>query len=399
MQFHGTADRYTLAGATRSRDAVFERHHGDDATRPSRCAASAQAARRRHSPTTSRARSSIRGRAIRRGRARSGTGIAADPLRRPVLRRRRQPDYVDLDEDRDPAGGRAAAAAREPDRAREHRPQAAAAVLVLPARREGRRRHDGRRSRATTARPAGSTFTRADSPAGCNVDDWECVRGDLVHLSRIRRSPNAQVAAYVAEGFEIGVHVTTGCSDYTPESLPRQLRRATLADVRQRISRAAPPVRTQPTHCIVWSDYDTQPQVELANGIRLDTNYYYWPGSWVQNRPGFLTGSGMPMRFAKARRHDDRRLSGGDADDRRIRSDASRSRSTRCSTGRLGPKATTASSSPTCTPTRRPRRLRRDRRLGAGARRAGDFGEAAARLARRPQRRHLYRARPGSAMR
>jgi hypothetical protein len=36
----------------------------------------------------------------------------------------------------------------------------------------------------------------------------------------------------------------------------------------------------------------------LANGIRLDTNYYYWPGSWVQNRPGMFTGSGIPMRFA-----------------------------------------------------------------------------------------------------
>ena len=33
-------------------------------------------------------------------------------------------------------------------------------------------------------------------------------------------------------------------------------------------------------------------------GIRLDTNYYYWPGSWVQNRPGMFTGSGIPMRFA-----------------------------------------------------------------------------------------------------
>ena len=30
----------------------------------------------------------------------------------------------------------------------------------------------------------------------------------------------------------------------------------------------------------------------------LDTNYYYWPPSWVNDRPGFFTGSGMPMRFA-----------------------------------------------------------------------------------------------------
>jgi hypothetical protein len=32
--------------------------------------------------------------------------------------------------------------------------------------------------------------------------------------------------------------------------------------------------------------------------MRLDTNYYYWPGSWIQDRPGLFTGSGMPMRFA-----------------------------------------------------------------------------------------------------
>ncbi len=32
--------------------------------------------------------------------------------------------------------------------------------------------------------------------------------------------------------------------------------------------------------------------------MRMDANYYYWPPSWIQNRPGFMTGSGMPMRFA-----------------------------------------------------------------------------------------------------
>ena len=39
--------------------------------------------------------------------------------------------------------------------------------------------------------------------------------------------------------------------------------------------------------------------MELSHGIRLDTNYYYWPPKWVDNRPGMFTGSGMPMRFAK----------------------------------------------------------------------------------------------------
>ena len=57
---------------------------------------------------------------------------------------------------------------------------------------------------------------------------------------------------------------------------------------------------TNRTHCIAWSDYATQPKVELAHGIRLDTTYYFYPQGWVGDRPGFFTGSGMPMRFADA---------------------------------------------------------------------------------------------------
>ena len=41
-------------------------------------------------------------------------------------------------------------------------------------------------------------------------------------------------------------------------------------------------------------------EVEADYGIRMDVNYYYWPGDWVADRPGFFTGSGMPMRFASS---------------------------------------------------------------------------------------------------
>ena len=50
----------------------------------------------------------------------------------------------------------------------------------------------------------------------------------------------------------------------------------------------------------MWSDWASVPKAERENGIRFDTNYYYWPGAWVQNRPGMFTGSGFPMRFADA---------------------------------------------------------------------------------------------------
>ncbi len=32
----------------------------------------------------------------------------------------------------------------------------------------------------------------------------------------------------------------------------------------------------------------------------MDTSYYYYPANWVNDQPGFFTGSGMPMRFASA---------------------------------------------------------------------------------------------------
>src|SRR5690606_36856752 len=52
------------------------------------------------------------------------------------------------------------------------------------------------------------------------------------------------------------------------------------------------------THCVMWIDWVPVPKIQRLYGIRAEANYYYWPGPWVQNRPGWLTGSGYPMRFA-----------------------------------------------------------------------------------------------------
>ena len=109
---------------------------------------------------------------------------------------------------------------------------------------------------------------------------------------------DAQAAAYEAAGFEVALHVNTDCANWTPSSLEGFYSDQLGAFAAKYTSVPAP--ATNRTHCIAWSDYTTQPQVELAHGIRLDTNYYYWPPGWIQNRPGMFTGSGMPMRFANA---------------------------------------------------------------------------------------------------
>jgi hypothetical protein len=56
---------------------------------------------------------------------------------------------------------------------------------------------------------------------------------------------------------------------------------------------------THRLHCVTWSDWSTAPKVERDRGIRMDTNYYHYPDVWIGSKPGFMTGSGMPMRFAE----------------------------------------------------------------------------------------------------
>jgi len=141
----------------------------------------------------------------------------------------------------------------------------------------------------------------ADSPGGCSVADWQCVRAtsylfpqDLAQNSLT----DSQAASYVAQGFEISVHgdsVPT-CSNWTTSSLDSFYSDELASFASQFPSVPAP--QTHRMHCISWSDYDSQPQVELKYGIRLDTSYYYWPPTWVNDQPGMFTGSGMPMRYS-----------------------------------------------------------------------------------------------------
>ena len=135
----------------------------------------------------------------------------------------------------------------------------------------------------------------ADSPANCSVDNWECVRGTSYAYPGTPIT-DAEAQHYSSLGFEFALHLLTGCQDFTPASLEDDLSSQLTGFTESWPSLAAP--KTNRTHCIVWSDYDTEPQLERNHGIRLDTNYYYWPGSWILDRPGFMTGSGMPMKFA-----------------------------------------------------------------------------------------------------
>jgi hypothetical protein len=143
--------------------------------------------------------------------------------------------------------------------------------------------------------PARLEAYKAASPAGCSVEDWECVRSSVYAYASTSLT-DAAATIYDAEDFEIAAHINTGCVNYTPTSLSTNYSQQLSA---WRLKYPGLPAQTSHRmHCVAWSDWATQARVDVAHGIRLDTTYYYFPSPWVQNRPGLFTGSGMPMRFA-----------------------------------------------------------------------------------------------------
>ncbi|PUA80728.1 DUF4082 domain-containing protein [Nocardioides currus] len=139
-----------------------------------------------------------------------------------------------------------------------------------------------------------STYTAAGAP-GCSVAKWECPRFTSYIYPN---SPliNNEAAAFTADGFEIAVHPENGCTNFTSLANLQSVYNTKIAEWSDRYD-SIPAPTTGRFHCMAWSDWASQPKAELAAGIRFDTNYYYWPGSWIANRPGFMTGSGFPMRF------------------------------------------------------------------------------------------------------
>ena len=153
------------------------------------------------------------------------------------------------------------------------------------------------------------------------VANWECVRATS-YIYPETPITDARLPQLVADGFEIGMHAWTNCEDWEDQAELETYYSGQLAEFATNFP-SVPAPTTNRTHCITWSDWATQPKVELQNGIRLDTNYYYWPGSWIQNRPGNVHGFRHADALRRPRRLDDRRLSGGHPDDRRVRTDLS----------------------------------------------------------------------------
>ncbi|MBX3597494.1 MAG: hypothetical protein KF874_07985 [Rhizobiaceae bacterium] len=148
-------------------------------------------------------------------------------------------------------------------------------------------------------------FTRLknlDSP-GCDMAKWECPRATSWTFIRpwsftAAGLTNEAAVRFSNQGFDVGVHVTTFCRNWSNTSLDRAFSRD-LSEFGTRYP-GLPKQQGNRLHCIAWSDYVGQAIVERKWGVRFDMNYYYWPRDWLNGRSGFMTGSGLPMRFSSA---------------------------------------------------------------------------------------------------
>jgi hypothetical protein len=174
-------------------------------------------------------------------------------------------------------------------------PRRAKAVVIMTGDDHGR---GGTAARFEAHRAAGPT---GNSPRHSR-QDWRPLRSTS-YVSLDAPLSDSEAAAFDREGFEVGLHVSTRLrgnrgrgADWTPASLKMFYGRQ-LKKWRRKYPSLPPPVSVR-THSVVWSDWATQARVELEHGIRFDTNFYHWPADWIGQLPGFLTGSGLPMRFA-----------------------------------------------------------------------------------------------------
>ena len=301
MQFHGTADRYTLNGATAV--ATLYSNASTATTNPAVTLRSVGASGGQAAAFTyDLARSIVltrQGNPSWVGQERDGVvGIRPDDLFFGASAGDVQPDWLDTAKIDIPQADEQQRLLANLIETHEPRPEAVPRFWYLP-----------RSEKAAVVMTGddhafGGTAGRFDqykaaSPAGCSVVLWECVRGTS-YLYPASPLTNAQAAQYVSEGFEVSVHVTVSgalsCTDWTPASLAAVY----TAQIQQFTSKytSVPAPATHRLHCVGWADWATQPKVELAHGIRFDTNYYHYPAGWIGALPGYMTGSATIMRFA-----------------------------------------------------------------------------------------------------
>jgi hypothetical protein len=135
-----------------------------------------------------------------------------------------------------------------------------------------------------------------ESPTRCSLADWQCIRSSH-YIYQTSALTLARAQQFNDLGFEIGDHISSTCSNFASQSALNTEYTNDLTFWRSKYT-TIPNQTTHRYHCYVWSDWDSQAIVEKNHGIRYDLNYVAYPSSWVGSKAPVLTGSAMNMRFA-----------------------------------------------------------------------------------------------------
>jgi hypothetical protein len=152
-------------------------------------------------------------------------------------------------------------------------------------------------------RDAGPAQCRTAPVSQALLDSWSCPRGTsyVIPNAATWPIPDSEGVMWNSLGFEIADHTwfngDPSCQDFTSLGMLNDTLTHELGIFAGKFP-GLPAPKTTRTHCIAWSDWASQPKADLAHGMRLNTDYYYFPAEWTLNRPGMFTGSGLPMRFA-----------------------------------------------------------------------------------------------------
>ena len=300
IQFHGTATRYTLAGATAVATLLRDSDERDRPTRPSRCAPSAASGGEAAAFAFDLARSVVytrQGNPAWAGQERDGVApIRSDDLFFGASAANPQPDWVDLnkvaipqaDEQQRLLANLITRMARDvmPIPRFWYFPRDEKAVIVMTG--------DDHATGGTAGR---FDSQAAQSPPGCSVADWECIRSTSYIYTEHARSPTRRRPP------------TTRRASRSPctstRTAPTGRRRSSqgffstqLAAWQAKYTSVPAPI-TNRTHCIAWSDWASHPKTSSWPTASASTRT-----TTTGRRTGSRTGRacspapGMPMRFA-----------------------------------------------------------------------------------------------------
>ena len=121
---------------------------------------------------------------------------------------------------------------------------------------------------------------KALSPPGCDVAEWECVRSTLVHLSRQRahERPGGRLRRRGLRGRR-SIRSSPPARRRRCPQAQLSTRSSTRSSARsQRKYTSIPAPVSSRTHCVYWPDWASSAKVELAHGIRMDGELLPLPG-------------------------------------------------------------------------------------------------------------------------